>query len=146
MNSFNKVVHCAGVKRSNVNFDKRIRLRLRSIITLHRPWECSCRPTSKASLSFDELVDRHARYCDTRSQIYVTMKKLMWHNSVIIKKSNLPCRCLDVAIIWRYRITRSCALTRCPFPGSIKGLVKALCNPSCSVVFLSTYMYTVQDF
>ena len=26
------------------------------------PSDCSCKPTSKASLSFDELLDKHARY------------------------------------------------------------------------------------
>ena len=29
----------------------------------HVPWECSWRPTSKANLSFEELVDKQAKYC-----------------------------------------------------------------------------------
>jgi len=34
--------------------------------TVHQqasPCECSCRPTSKDNLSFDELVDKQAKYC-----------------------------------------------------------------------------------
>lgn len=26
------------------------------------PWDCSCKPTSKASLSLEELVERQAKY------------------------------------------------------------------------------------
>lgn len=39
-----------------------ISIHLESAKSQNIPWECSCRPTSNASLSFDELVDRHARY------------------------------------------------------------------------------------
>jgi hypothetical protein len=31
-------------------------------LCVYLPWECSCKPTSNANLSFPDVVERHARY------------------------------------------------------------------------------------
>ena len=40
------------------------------------PSDCSCRPTSKASLSLEELLERQARYYSTQCVIHTASLKM----------------------------------------------------------------------
>lgn len=105
-------------------------------------------PTVRMLLQTDvegQFIVRRTRG-QTRQILRYTITELCNHKKLmqrIIKGINLPCRYLDVVAILRYHITRSCALTQCPFPRNIKGLVKALAIPRIQQYFS---IYPVRDF
>ena len=74
------------------------------------PSDCSWRPTSKASLSLEELLERQARYWNIIS--FSLGLKLM---SVV-----LPCRCCNVAVEWHFHTAKFCAQSLNLYPGILK--------------------------
>lgn len=56
--------------------------------TVHQhasPWLCSCKPTSKASLSLLELVDKQAKYCKTSLIRYNEINKINYHTISLLR-------------------------------------------------------------
>ena len=57
----------------------------------HSPSDCSWRPTSKASLSLDELLDRHARYWVNHRCTLIQNKRVVtecYHVAVAVSEQN----------------------------------------------------------